>query len=69
MDCLKAIQGYIDKIITETSGIKILLLDSETVSSTFKNHRSIFDLLTIWVLLFSDFNLIISINSIKIIIT
>ncbi|GAA6034770.1 hypothetical protein JCM8097_001161 [Rhodosporidiobolus ruineniae] len=30
MDCLKAIQAYIDKIIKETSGIKVLLLDSET---------------------------------------
>ncbi|ORY76290.1 Sec1-like protein [Leucosporidium creatinivorum] len=30
MDCLKAIQGYIDKIITNTPGIKVLLLDAET---------------------------------------
>lgn len=31
MDCLKAIQGYIDKIVTNTPGIKVLLLDAETV--------------------------------------
>ncbi|GAA5834502.1 hypothetical protein JCM11251_007023 [Rhodosporidiobolus azoricus] len=30
MDCLKAIQAYIDKIVKETSGIKVLLLDAET---------------------------------------
>ncbi|BGP20303.1 hypothetical protein JCM10213_002068 [Rhodosporidiobolus nylandii] len=30
MDCLKAIQQYVDKIIKETQGIKVLLLDAET---------------------------------------
>lgn len=31
MDCLKATQAYVDKIITNTPGIKVLLLDAETV--------------------------------------
>ncbi|GAA5820648.1 hypothetical protein JCM10212_004317, partial [Sporobolomyces blumeae] len=30
MDCLKAIQSYVDKIVTNTKGIKILLLDQDT---------------------------------------
>ncbi|GAA5874753.1 hypothetical protein JCM8547_005202 [Rhodosporidiobolus lusitaniae] len=30
MDCLKAIQAYVNKIVTETSGIKVLLLDHDT---------------------------------------
>lgn len=34
LDVLKAIQGYINKIVTATPGIKVLLLDAETVSST-----------------------------------
>ncbi|SGY81242.1 BQ5605_C009g05488 [Microbotryum silenes-dioicae] len=32
MDCLKAIQTYVNKIITNTSGIKVLLLDAETTA-------------------------------------
>jgi len=31
MDCLKAVQAYVDKAITSTPGIKVLLLDSDTV--------------------------------------
>jgi hypothetical protein len=31
MDVLKAVQNYIDKIVTKVSGMKVLLLDSETV--------------------------------------
>ncbi|GAA6013487.1 hypothetical protein JCM10207_008867 [Rhodosporidiobolus poonsookiae] len=30
MDCLKAIQGYVDKAIKDTPGIKVLLLDQDT---------------------------------------
>ncbi|BGP43629.1 vacuolar protein sorting-associated protein 45 [Rhodotorula kratochvilovae] len=30
MDCLKAVQAYVDKLITATPGIKVLLLDSDT---------------------------------------
>ncbi|BGP03634.1 vacuolar protein sorting-associated protein 45 [Rhodotorula toruloides] len=30
MDCLKAVQAYVDKVITNTSGIKVLLLDADT---------------------------------------
>lgn len=33
-DVLKAVQVYINKAITVTSGIKVLLLDSETVSAS-----------------------------------
>lgn len=32
MDCLKAVQAYVDKAITQTRGIKVLLLDADTVS-------------------------------------
>lgn len=31
MDCLKAVQAYVDKVVTNTSGIKVLLLDADTV--------------------------------------
>jgi hypothetical protein len=31
MDVLKAIQGYVSKMIDQCSGVKVLLLDSETV--------------------------------------
>lgn len=34
LDVLKAVQGYINKIITATPGIKVLLLDGETVSKS-----------------------------------
>ncbi|GAA6019234.1 hypothetical protein JCM8202_000943 [Rhodotorula sphaerocarpa] len=30
MDCLKAVQAYVDKAITHTRGIKVLLLDADT---------------------------------------
>ncbi|KAJ8291676.1 Vacuolar protein sorting-associated protein 45 [Rhodotorula toruloides] len=30
MDCLKAVQAYVDKVVTNTSGIKVLLLDADT---------------------------------------
>ncbi|GAA5985420.1 hypothetical protein JCM10908_006968 [Rhodotorula pacifica] len=30
MDCLKAVQAYVDKAITQTRGIKVLLLDQDT---------------------------------------
>ncbi|GAA5912633.1 Vps45p [Sporobolomyces salmoneus] len=30
MDCLKAVQTYLDKIVTNTRGIKVLLLDQDT---------------------------------------
>lgn len=33
MDVLKAIQSYVNKAVSETSGIKVLLLDAETVRS------------------------------------
>src|SRR2546423_5195537 len=33
MDVVKAVQGYITKIVNGTSGIKVLLLDNDTVSS------------------------------------
>lgn len=37
---MKAIQLYVNKIITETPGIKVLLLDSETVSLIiFQKYR------------------------------
>jgi hypothetical protein len=32
MDVLKAVQVYINKMITEVSGMKVLLLDAHTVS-------------------------------------
>lgn len=32
MDCLKAVQAYVDKAITQARGIKVLLLDQDTVS-------------------------------------
>jgi hypothetical protein len=32
MDVLKAVQTYINKMITEVSGMKVLLLDAHTVS-------------------------------------
>jgi vacuolar protein sorting-associated protein 45 len=31
MDVIKAVQTYIEKMITQTSGMKILLLDVDTV--------------------------------------
>jgi len=31
MDVLKAVQVYINKMITEVSGMKVLLLDAHTV--------------------------------------
>jgi hypothetical protein len=34
MDVLKAVQVYINKMITEVSGMKVLLLDAHTVGST-----------------------------------
>jgi hypothetical protein len=33
MDVVKAVQGYITKIVNGTTGIKVLLLDSHTVDS------------------------------------
>lgn len=33
MDCLKAVQAYVDKAVTSAPGIKVLLLDSDTVAS------------------------------------
>lgn len=33
MDVVKAVQGYITKIVNGTSGIKVLLLDNDTVLS------------------------------------
>ena len=33
MDVVKAVQGYLTKIVNGTSGIKVLLLDNNTVSS------------------------------------
>lgn len=32
MDCLKAVQTYVSRMISEPKGIKVLLLDAETVS-------------------------------------
>jgi hypothetical protein len=34
MDVLKAVQVYINKMITEVSGMKVLLLDAHTVCDT-----------------------------------
>lgn len=34
MDVLKAVQTYVMKMITEVPGMKVLLLDAHTVSST-----------------------------------
>lgn len=31
MDVLRAVQTYVSKIVTQTSGLKVLLLDSDTV--------------------------------------
>lgn len=39
MDCLKAVQAYVDKAITHTRGIKVLLLDADTVSPARREHR------------------------------
>ena len=36
MDVLKAVQTYVNKMITEVSGMKVLLLDSHTVRPTFR---------------------------------
>lgn len=36
MDTLKAIQFFLDKMFTEVSGMKVLLLDPHTVSSAFQ---------------------------------
>lgn len=33
MDVLKAVQAYVNKMITEVPGMKVLLLDAHTVSS------------------------------------
>ena len=33
MDVVKAVQGYITKIVNGTTGIKVLLLDNNTVLS------------------------------------
>lgn len=33
MDVLKAVQTYVDKMITEVTGMKVLLLDAHTVSA------------------------------------
>lgn len=35
MDVLKAVQTYITKMVSEVSGMKVLLLDSHTVSLVF----------------------------------
>ena len=32
MDVVKAVQGYITKIVNGTTGIKVLLLDNHTVA-------------------------------------
>lgn len=32
MDVLKAVQTYVNKMITEVTGMKVLLLDAHTVS-------------------------------------
>jgi hypothetical protein len=37
MDMIKAVQGYITKITGEVSGMKVLLLDKDTVG--LANHR------------------------------
>jgi len=37
MDCLKAVQTYLNKILTQTKGIKVLLLDKDTVSSSISS--------------------------------
>jgi hypothetical protein len=34
MDVVKAVQGYITKIVNGTTGIKVLLLDNHTVLSS-----------------------------------
>lgn len=33
MDVVKAIQHYVDKLISDVPGMKVLLLDTETVSN------------------------------------
>ena len=38
MDCLQATTAYINKIISNTSGIKVLLLDAETVRPPHSPH-------------------------------
>ncbi len=32
MDVIKAIQNYVNKIVNDVSGMKVLLLDAETVT-------------------------------------
>lgn len=42
MDVLKAVQVYINKMITEVSGMKVLLLDAHTVchiTGSLANYR------------------------------
>jgi hypothetical protein len=39
MDVVKAVQGYITKLVTSASGIKILLLDNNTVPAIPPNKR------------------------------
>lgn len=34
MDVLKAVQNYVTKMVTQTQGIKVLLLDTDTVRFT-----------------------------------
>jgi hypothetical protein len=38
MDVLKAVQVYINKMITEVSGMKVLLLDAHTVCHTARQE-------------------------------
>ena len=33
MDVVKAIRDYIDKMVSDTAGMKVLLLDGDTVSA------------------------------------
>lgn len=40
MDCVQATTAYINKIISNTSGIKVLLLDAETVRPPPSPHTS-----------------------------
>jgi hypothetical protein len=39
LDVLRAVQTYVNKVVTATSGIKVLLLDADTVSASCSRKR------------------------------
>jgi hypothetical protein len=40
MDVIKAVQNYVNKMIDEVPGMKVLLLDTETVGTSFLSHHA-----------------------------